>query len=77
MFSSQRVDDKYLCFSSQGTQGGTESHLSFFNRLYNPSPAVTDTTVAPSDAQSTLIKNKCVHGDILMPIVNVVQNIQY
>uniref|UniRef100_G3PY20 MAM domain-containing protein n=2 Tax=Gasterosteus aculeatus aculeatus TaxID=481459 RepID=G3PY20_GASAC len=33
-----------------GTQGGTESHLSFFNRLYNPSPAVTDTTVAPSDA---------------------------
>ncbi|XP_034411292.1 MAM and LDL-receptor class A domain-containing protein 2 [Cyclopterus lumpus] len=33
-----------------GTEHGTQSDFSFFNRLYNPSPLVTDTTVASSDA---------------------------
>ncbi|XP_074507832.1 MAM and LDL-receptor class A domain-containing protein 1 [Sebastes fasciatus] len=33
-----------------GTQHGTESDFSFFNTLYNPSPHVTEATVASSDA---------------------------
>ncbi|XP_034743360.1 MAM and LDL-receptor class A domain-containing protein 1 [Etheostoma cragini] len=33
-----------------GVQHGTESDFSFFNKLYNPSPNVTDTTVGSSDA---------------------------
>lgn len=37
-------------FFSQGTQHGTESAFSFYNNLYNPSPHVTDATMASSDA---------------------------
>ncbi|KAM8850746.1 MAM and LDL-receptor class A domain-containing protein 1 isoform 2-T2 [Spinachia spinachia] len=35
---------------TDGAQRGAESHTSFFNRLYNPSPGVTDTTGGSSDA---------------------------
>ncbi|KAL6103987.1 uncharacterized protein ACO6RY_13812 [Pungitius sinensis] len=35
---------------TDGPQRGAESHFSFFNRLYNPSPPVTDTAVASTDA---------------------------
>lgn len=39
-----------LFFYFQGTQHGTESDFSFFNKLYNPSPHVTDASMASSDA---------------------------
>lgn len=42
-------DDK-RCFSSQGTNHGTESNFSFFNNLYDPPPQETDTTGISSDA---------------------------
>ncbi|XP_038573588.1 MAM and LDL-receptor class A domain-containing protein 1 [Micropterus salmoides] len=41
--------DLYDC-KIDGTQHGTESDFSFFNKLYNPSPHVTDASMASSDA---------------------------
>ncbi|XP_051809884.1 MAM and LDL-receptor class A domain-containing protein 1 [Acanthochromis polyacanthus] len=43
------VFDLYDC-AIDGTQHGTESDISFFNKLYNPSPQVMDDPMASTDA---------------------------
>uniref|UniRef100_A0A8C4IGG5 MAM domain-containing protein n=1 Tax=Dicentrarchus labrax TaxID=13489 RepID=A0A8C4IGG5_DICLA len=54
IFSNDAIDqasvlDLFDC-KIDGTQQGPESEFSFFNKMYDPSPHVTDSTVASSDA---------------------------
>lgn len=39
---------KYVSF--QGTQHGTESDFSFFNKIYDPSPQAREATTSSTDA---------------------------